>query len=60
MNLKNLLIKTTKTIKSFSYSKGSIQMNFSVNVEDKKELNNYRECLKDALKDADKELSKHK
>ena len=60
MNWKNLLIKTTKTIKSFSYNKGSIRMNFSVNIEDKKELSNYRECLADAIKDADKELFKHK
>ena len=54
---KNALTKSTRTVKSFAYNKGTVRLNFTVNVEDKKELLNFRECLENALKDTNEEIS---
>jgi len=51
------LIKKLETKKSFNYSKGSVNLSFTLDVGTKKELETFSECLEQALKDINETIS---
>ena len=51
-----LLQKTTATKRDFNYSKDGVNLGFTLNIDSDKELNNFRECLVEAIKDIDTTL----
>lgn len=46
---------TAATIKTFSYKKGEVQLNFPINVTDKQQVANTIECMEAAITDLKKE-----
>jgi hypothetical protein len=53
------LQKSLKLSQDFGYTKGEINLNFNVKVE-KKNLENFKECLQEAIADVDKTLEELK
>lgn len=45
------LTKDVKTNKTFAYSKGGVNLSFTLNIDDKKQMENFKACLEEALKD---------
>lgn len=45
-------------IRNFSYSKGEVSLNFSLNMDGKKQVSDFKECLEEALKDLNEILEK--
>jgi hypothetical protein len=57
--LKDILIReNTGTIKPFSYNKNNLHLGFQLNIERKKELNDFKEILEAAIEDVDKYIQK--
>jgi hypothetical protein len=57
--IKDILIReNTGTIKPFSYNKNSTHLGFQLNIESKKELNDFKEILEAAIEDVDKYIKK--
>ena len=48
--------KDSKVNKDFSYSKGKVQLNFTLRTDIKNELKDFLECLKVAQKEVEIEL----
>ena len=48
--------KSLITKKDFGYSHGLCTLNFTLKIDDKTELNSFRKCLIEALKDIEEEL----
>ena len=48
--------KDSKVNKDFSYSKGKVQLNFTLRTDIKNELKDFLECLKVAQKEVESEL----
>lgn len=46
-----VLIKTLSTKRDFSYSKGGCNLNFTLNIDNSTELNDFADCLEAALYD---------
>ena len=54
------LTKDVKTNKTFAYSKGGVNLSFTLNIDDKKQMENFKVCLYEAIKDIDITLLKIK
>jgi len=57
MKLFSKLKSTSVTNKTFTFSKGDCNLSFTLNIENKKELNNFLELLVEAQKDVELELN---
>lgn len=55
---KNTLQKNTITKKEFSYQKDTVSLNFTLNIENRDELSNFKECLIEAIKDIEETMAK--
>lgn len=56
----NILKKELSVIKNFKYSKGDMNLNFSLDIENKKGLENFLELLKVAQEDIQESIDKLK
>jgi len=57
--LKNVLVRGNDSlIKPFSYNKNEMHLAFSLNIENKKQLNDFKDCLLGALEDVEKYIDK--
>jgi len=56
MDPKKTLQTNNTTSKNFSYSKGKVNLNFSLRTDIKQELKDFLECLKVAIKDVTSEI----
>jgi len=45
------LTKDLKTNKAFAYSKDGVNLSFTLNIDDKKQMENFKACLEEAIKD---------
>ena len=59
MSNKKLLIKNHIENKSFNFSKGNVNLSFTLRIDIKSELQDFKELLEQAIIDVDKELIKH-
>lgn len=57
---KKILQREQTENKSFGYKKGNVQLNFTLRVDIKQELKDFKECLEAALSDVDKVLAEKK
>ena len=48
---KNQVVKTTKTLKTFTYQKGKVRLEFTLDINSKADMKDFRECLDDARDD---------
>lgn len=55
---KNFLKIEKTTSKSFSYSKGNVNLSFTLRVDVKQDLKDFFECLKVAIKEVNEEIEK--
>lgn len=64
MSLKDFLqgpiSKDSTQQRTFDYKLGKVTLNFSLRVDIKSELSDFRRLLLEALKDVEEELTKHK
>lgn len=59
MSGKTFLKKDTSVInRKFSYTKGECSLNFTLRLDIKQELKDFRVCLQEAITDVDEELNK--
>ncbi len=57
--LKNVLVRGNDgLIKPFSYNKNNMHLAFQINIESKKDLNDFKDCLEGALEDVKKYIDK--
>lgn len=52
------LQKHTTVMKTFEYHKGNSDLRFNICIDDKKLVQEFKECLENALKDVSEELEK--
>jgi len=58
MNIfKNTIKKDTTDTRAFKYSKNKVNLNFSLRIDIKSELKDFRELLLQAVEDINKELN---
>ncbi len=46
--------------RNFNYTKGNVRLNFTLRIDIKQELKDFKECLEQALKDVNEELNSKK
>ena len=51
--------KVLATKRDFNYVKDGITLGFTLNIDNEKELKNFRECLVEAIKDIDETIEKY-
>ena len=56
--LKKLVIKDIQETKLFTYKRGKVSLQFSLRIDIKQELKDFKECLKSAIEDIEEELNK--
>ena len=57
---KEIPTRNLETKRFFDYSKGNINLNFSLRIDVKKDLHTFRELLEQAIKDVDETLNQIK
>jgi len=57
-NKKEILKRNLATKREFNYSKGNCNLGFTLDIDAKKDLQNFRELLEQAKKDVDETISK--
>lgn len=51
---------TSQVTKQFAYFKGGVELKFSLRIDVKQQLKEFKECLEQALKDVSEELNAKK
>ena len=50
--------KKTKTLKTFTFRKGNTALEFTLDINNERDLKDFDECLKEARADLEKEIKK--
>jgi hypothetical protein len=56
-SLKNIVVRNLVTRREFKYSKNNCNLNFTLDIDKKDEIKDFRQCLVEAMKDMDELLN---
>lgn len=53
------IVNNSRVIREFGYALGGLVLNFSLNINSKKDLENFKQLMVAGLKDLEEEIAKH-